>query len=59
MLNFRCATDVKLLVLPLYKMTQLIEKYEDKPFGKNLLILQNKLFKQKRKYPCDYVLRIP
>ena len=59
MLFFKCATDVKLLVLPHQKMTQLIEKYEDKPFGKNLLILQNKLFKLQRKYPCDYVVRIP
>ena len=41
LLNFRCVTDVKLLILPHKKMTELVEKYENKPFGRELLILQN------------------
>lgn len=58
-LNFRCQTDVKLLQLTNSQMNELIEKYEDKPFGRDLLIFQNKILKQERKFPCDYVMRLP
>ena len=40
-------------------MKELIQKYEDKPFGRDLLIYQNKILKQERKFPCDYVLHMP
>lgn len=43
--NFRCATDGKLLTLTHKKMKELIEKYEDKNFGRDLLIYQNKILK--------------
>ena len=57
--NFRCLTDAKLLTLTHEKMKQLIEKYEDQPFGQRLLIYQNKILKQERKFPCDYVMHLP
>ena len=57
--NFRCQTDAKLLTLTHIKMKQLIEKYEEKSFGRDLLIYQNKILKQERKFPCDYVMKIP
>lgn len=44
-LNFRCQTDVKLLTLTHQKMKELIEKYEEKSFGRDLLIYQNKILK--------------
>ena len=56
---FKCKTDTKLLLLTHLKMKELIEKYEDKPFGRDLLIYQNKILKQERKYPCDYIMRLP
>lgn len=59
MLSFKCVTDVKLLVFPLAKMRELIEKNEDKPFGRELLILQNKYLKKNQKYPCDYIVHMP
>lgn len=58
-LNFKCQTDVKLLQLSNLQIKELIEKYEDKPFGRDLLIYQNKILKQERKFPCDYVMRLP
>ena len=57
--NFRMQTDGKLLVLTHQRMKELIQKYEDKPFGRDLLIYQNKILKQERKFPCDYVLHMP
>ena len=57
--NFRCKTDAKLLTLTHQKIKQLIEKYEDKSFGRDLMIYQNKILKQERKFPCDYVMHIP
>ena len=57
--NFRCQTDAKLLQLSHQKMKELIDKYEDRPFGRDLLIYQNKILKQERKFPCDYVMRVP
>lgn len=36
--NLRCQTDAKLLVLTSSKMKELIQKYEDNPFGRDLLI---------------------
>lgn len=57
--NIRCSTDVKLLILTHQKMKELIQKYEDNPFGRDMLIYQNKILKQERKYPCDYVVRMP
>ena len=60
MLSFRCVTEVRLLVLPSEKMNYLIEnKYRDKPFSRDMLILKNKLNKITRKYPCDYIVRMP
>jgi len=41
------------------KMKELMQKYCEKPFGRDLLIYQNKILKQERKYPCDYVPRYP
>ena len=41
------------------KMKELIQKYNDKAFGRDLLIYQNKILKLERKYPCDYVARYP
>lgn len=43
--NFRCLTDAKLLCLSHTKMKELIEKYAGKPFGRDLLIYQNKILK--------------
>lgn len=40
-------------------MKELIQKYNDKAFGRDLLIYQNKILKLERKYPCDYVARYP
>lgn len=40
-------------------MKELIERYEDKSFGRDLLIYQNKILKQERKFPCDYVMKEP
>ena len=57
--NLRSQTDAKLLVLSHVKMKELIQKYEDKPFGRDLLIFQNKILKQERKFPCDYVMHMP
>lgn len=57
--NLRCVSDAKLLCLSHDQMKDLIEKYEDKPFGRDLLIYQNKILKQERKFPCDYVMRLP
>jgi hypothetical protein len=57
--NVRCQTDAKLLCLSHEKIKELIEKYADKPFGRDLLIYQNKILKQERKFPCDYVMRLP
>ena len=57
--NFRCRTDAKLLILTHQKIKQMIEKYEEKSFGRDLLIYQNKILKQERKFPCDYVMKIP
>ena len=57
--GFRCLSDAKLLQLSDSKMKELIEKYEDRPFGRDLLIYQNKILKQERKFPCDYVMRLP
>ena len=39
-------------------MKELIEKYEDKAFGRDLLIYQNKILKQEKKFPCDYVMKL-
>ena len=36
--NIRCKTDAKLLMLSHKTMKELIAKYEDKPFGRDLLI---------------------
>ena len=48
------------MVLPNAIMNNLIEsKFLNKPFGRDMLILRNKLNKQDRKYPCDYIVRIP
>lgn len=57
--NVRCQTDAKLLSLSHEKMKELIEKYAETPFGRDLLIYQNKILKQERKFPCDYVMRLP
>jgi len=43
--NLRCVSDAKLLCLSHDQMKDLIEKYEDKPFGRDLLIYQNKILK--------------
>ena len=48
------------MVLPHAIMSNLIEsKFLNKPFGRDMLILRNKLNKQDRKYPCDYIVCIP
>ena len=57
--NMRCAADVKLLKLEHNTMKKLIEKYEDRSFGRELLIYQNKLLKKESKFPVDYVLHVP
>ena len=43
--NFRCQTDAKLLCLSHQKIKELIQKYDDNPFGRDLLIYQNKILK--------------
>ena len=43
--NIRCQTDAKLLMLSHKTMKELISKYEDQPFGRDLLIYQNKILK--------------
>lgn len=57
--NLRCQTDAKILYLSHEEMKKLIQKYEEKPFGRDILIYQNKILKQERKFPCDYVMRLP
>ena len=57
--NIRAHTDVKLLRLSHSGLSELILKYQNEPFGKNLMIYQNKLLKKEDKYPCDYIMRLP
>ena len=57
--SIRCQTDAKLLKLSQESLAQLILKYQNDSFGKNLMIYQNKLLKKEQKYPCDYVMRLP
>ena len=53
--NIRCKVESKLLSLTQENMRQIIQKYESESVGRNLLIYQNKILKQERKYPLDYI----
>lgn len=57
--SIRCHTDCKLLKLSYDKLNEVIQKYQNEPFGKSLLLYQNKLLKKNKKYPCDYIMRLP
>ena len=57
--NMVCVTDAKFLSLSHTQMKKLIEKYEDRSFGRELLIYQNKLLKKESKFPVDTILRVP
>jgi len=57
--NMRCIKDTKILMLTYEKLKQLIKKYDQKPFGKELKLTQIKLIKSKQKYPCDYITHYP
>ena len=59
MLYYRCVKEVRLLVLPNQSLRELEAKHEDKTFGREMLILKNKLLKAGRWYPCDYIVRMP
>ena len=53
--NVRCVTEAKLLSLQQDNMRQLIQKYEKQRVGKALLIYQNKILKQEKRFPLDCV----
>ena len=57
--NIRCHTECKLLKLSYEKLNEVIQKHQNEPFGKSLLLYQNKLLKKNKKYPCDYIMRLP
>lgn len=57
--SMKCHTDAKLLKLSQESLAELIQKYQNDTFGKNLMIYQNKLLKKEQKFPCDYVMRLP
>ena len=55
----RCQTEAKLLKLSYSALNDVIQKYQNDAFGKSLLLYQNKLLKKGKKFPCDYILRLP
>ena len=56
-MNVRCKVESKLLSLQQDNMRSIIQKYESKKVGRDLLIYQNKILKQERKYPLDYITK--
>ena len=55
----RSLTECTLLKLTYANLDEVIEKYQNEAFGKSLRLYHNKLLKKGKKFPCDYILRLP
>ena len=57
--NVRCTTQAKLLELTYQTMKEVQERHIHKKFSNEILFYQNRILKQERKFPLDYIMQIP
>ena len=57
--NIRCAKEARLLMLSLESMKEIIKRHSEEKFSTYMLYYQNKILKQEKKFPLDYIMKIP
>lgn len=57
--NIRCAKEAKVLMLSLESMKEIIKRHSEQKFSTYMLYYQNKILKQEKKFPLDYIMKIP
>ena len=57
--DVRCAKDVKILELSQEKMQEIRQKYDKQGFSTKVLAFQNRILKQEKKFPLDYIMQVP
>ena len=57
--NARCTQQTRLLELPNSKIKEIQEKHSNTPWSNNILFYQNRIRKQDKKFPVDYIQAIP
>lgn len=57
--NVRCTQQTRLLELPNSKIKEIQEKHSNTPWSNNILFYQNRILKQDKKFPVDYIQAIP
>ena len=57
--NIRCSKEAKVLELSLESMKEIIARHAEKKFSNEMLYFQNRILKQERKFPLDYIMKVP